>query len=444
MTHNKIKSDLVVRMMVQTCHPPTLSIINPATPHAKGTAPVDCNDDFRLVSSLLAKNPQLNASASRPGQNTKSGSKANPWDQPKKIVRWQDFEYDALQSIYSGKLRQILDHTFDLDDITIPEIPFCQIHDEDSLESLIIKWNQSITSTALSAAQGYLGTRHTEKIYMCKGGQANWPGETRARRRPDWAAVKYSTIDGKSKNRAKNILPGDTKLSSKWSSITINPGDIEDFDLKQNWYQPMAQIFTYCVRNDARHGYLITDKELVVVRVGPKSRNDDFDSQRSLNDLDSILIERPKTTKATSNEAEDLKPYLRALDEGYLEYRAIPWQHYTNDAQRDSAVMTVNLALWWLHMMAANDSSIKEEYTPLKDSEWGTSTDAETQSSSFALSEGSLDRPPFAEKSPKHSLNALSLHSDRAGNKRSRKNEEEDAAYVEQESPQKRKTRGRK
>ena len=30
---------------------------------------------------------------------------------------------------------------------------------------------------------------------------------------------------------------------------------------------PLSQIFTYCVRAKARYGYIITDKELVVLRI---------------------------------------------------------------------------------------------------------------------------------------------------------------------------------
>ncbi len=141
---------------------------------------------------------------------------------------------------------------------------------------------------------------------------------------PNWGAVKNSTIDVKSKGKAKNILPGDTKLSSKWSSSTINPGDIEKHDVRQDWYQPIAQIFTYCVRNNARYGYLITDKELVVIRVGPENQTDNFDSQRSLDDLESIGIVVPETAQGETMDAKVTNPADRTMAKGRLEYRSIP------------------------------------------------------------------------------------------------------------------------
>jgi len=278
-----------------------------------------------LLAYLSVRNTHLDARASPRSQNTKSISRVNRWDQPKNVVKWHDFEYDALQSIYDGSLSEILGQPFELETFNIPQVPFCQIHDEDSLETLISKWNQSMISSALSAAQDdHLQIQVTEKIYMCKGGQASWPSETSVKRRPDWGAVKHSTIDVKSKGKAKNILPGDTKLSSKWSSSTINPGDIEKHDVRQDWYQPMAQIFTYCVRNNARYGYLITDKELVVIRVGPENQTDNFDSQRSLDDLESIGIVVPETAQGETMDAKVTNPADRTMAKGRLEYRSIP------------------------------------------------------------------------------------------------------------------------
>ncbi len=103
----------------------------------------------------MVRNTHLDARASPRSQNTKSISRVNRWDQPKNVVKWHDFEYDALQSIYDGSLSEILRQSFELERFNIPEVPFCQIHDEDFLETLISKWNQSMISSALSAAQDH-------------------------------------------------------------------------------------------------------------------------------------------------------------------------------------------------------------------------------------------------------------------------------------------------
>ena len=392
-----------------------------------------------LLAHLRARNPQLVTSTAGSRQNTRSGSIRNPWDHPRRIVKWRDFEYDTLQSIYGGTLREVLEKSFDLDDVFIPRIPLCQIYDEDSLQTLLIRWNLSVTTSALSAAQGHLKIRRTEKIYMCKGGQAKWPGESNKRRRPDWAAVKDPRLDDDSEDKPRNLLPGDTKPSRKWSSVAIIRGDIEQVHFNRNWYQPMAQIFTYCVRNDARYGYIITDKELVVVRVGPTAQGDSTKSQPS-HDLKALGVAKRKPRKDNLKNVEATDPYLRALKNGYLEYKAIPWHACSNAAQGGSAVMTVNLALFWLHIMAANENTIEDEYAPLKDCKWSIDTDTDSQASSFSVSEGSQDRPPFAERSFNSGLGGLSL----GGKKQSRSSDVEDAGYIGQANPQKRRTRQRK
>ena len=261
---------------------------------------------------------------------------------------------------------------FPLDNVTVSEIPFCQIHDEDSFESLLIKWTQTKTLSALSAAQDRLGIDHAQRIYMCKGGQAKWAdSEVKPKRivrnrrkgdkycRPDWAAVKGSTQDGAS-TKAKNLLPGETKLGSKWSSSMINPGFIDEEEFQEDWFQPISQIFTYCVRNKARYGYLITDRELVVVRVGPRNEDDNIDSQSSM-EVGSIGVKKRRRSMAIVEE-----PHLRVIEDGSLQYRSIPWESFVEDSDRKRGTMTVNLALWWLHMMAADSNDIQETYGPLK------------------------------------------------------------------------------
>ena len=314
-----------------------------------------------LLEYLRTKNPKLDASATRPGQNT--SSKVNRFDEPKRIAEWNDFEYDVLQSIYGGSLHRILEHSFELDVPTVPKFPFRRVRDEDSFESLVVIWNQSVVSNALSAAQGHLRIHKAQKIYMGKGGLSTWPGEANVRRRPDWAAVNDASRDARSKSESRNLLPGETKLSKKWSSLAINQGDIEEADLKENWYQPLAQIFTYCVRNNARYGYIITDKELVVFRVGPIHHSDETDRRLSHGKRAEGSDMELGTKGSRWNKMETTEPNVRAMDSGLMEYKVIPWARPARSSQNSSMKMTVNLALWWLHMLAMNESSIKAKYT---------------------------------------------------------------------------------
>ena len=308
--------------------------------------------------------------------------------------------------MYEGVLRAVLEHHFELRDFSdIPQFPFCEIHDEDSLECLLVKWNHSIVSDALSTAQDHLDNHlSSTKIYMVKGGQADYPGSN-SKLRPDWGAIRRST-PAISKNR--NILPGDTKLSTKWSSDYIERGHCENrWTGACDWFSPLKQIYTYCVRANARYGYLITDKELVVMRITPLQ---EYDGQSGLDNLDS----------QESFGSLNPTPASRARDAGILEYKAIPWQTDDNIASNDSnsEAMTVNLALWWLHIMAADCSDIEDLYAPLRNAVWNAEADAgQSLTSSFALSDMS-DVRQGSDVSNRHGNNTRSRRNGKSKKRR--------------------------
>jgi len=160
------------------------------------------------------------------------------------------------------------------------------------MTQIVILWTKTIVSNGLKAAQKEIGTDLPhEKICMCQGKQAQPPlkvpesidpeskgkKQNQKHRNPDWAGRKCSTVNpnepkrkGKKPTKAKNLLPGDTKVSLKWNSASLTIGDIEKADVKdKRWFQPIGQVYTYCVRLNARYGYIITDKELVVFRIRP-------------------------------------------------------------------------------------------------------------------------------------------------------------------------------
>ena len=105
--------------------------------------------DSPIVSSVHY--PQDDVKLSKKGRNTTNSN----YTQPKCILEWEDFEFDSLQAIYNGRLRKVLDQEISnfTDHSAVPHLPFCEIHDEDSLEALLIKWNQSVVSDALDVTQ---------------------------------------------------------------------------------------------------------------------------------------------------------------------------------------------------------------------------------------------------------------------------------------------------
>jgi hypothetical protein len=443
-----------------------------------------------LLHYLSTKNPTLNVKNCNSGPNTKSGKTA--WDLPRQIQDWADFEYQSLDSIYNGALRNVLRRQFNLHQQVQPDRTSRDIHSEANMSDIVVLWNKTIVSNGLKVAQKQIGTDLPhEKIYMCQGKQAQPPSKVpemlgpeskgkkknQKHRNPDWAGRKPSTVNpneprrkAKKPTKAKNLLPGDTKVSPKWKSANLTKGDVNKAVVKdKSWFQPVAQIYTYCVRSNARYGYIITDKELVVVRIrslpqtGPPREEESTDKKREEQDeyrkLDPDIM-------AGSQELEEFvegaPEATQALTDGVMEYKAIPWDSHIPTSQRNPEVMTVNLALWWLHMMAAESSAIEEDYVTLTDAVWDT--DPGNKTPAYAVVEtDSQDTAPLHETSfnsqscvtsfesdfggrrrPRNSQSYVtSFDSDLGGRKRTR-DDDGDAEMLQMASQSKRPARGRK
>ena len=330
---------------------------------------------------LRRENPTLVRGACSTGSNTTS--RVVEYLVPDHIKDWTDFRYESLCSMYGGVLSQVLESEFQCQDFSaIPQKPFREIHDESSLESLLTKWNHSVVSEALSKAQERLYANHSDKtIYMARGGQSHIPQLVKEKRFPDWAGIQpaLSRVDVQGTRVSSiNILPGDTKVSKKWLSEDIVDGALDTDYTPDNWQRPLKQIYTYCVRANARYGYIITDKELVVVRIGPSSQEKSPTSTQESSQGFDVTQTIPEITEDKSSwdcfehdEEYDYAlptPYFRKLkrDGGVLEYKAIPWgKGNGGKSRRAHDPMTVNLALWWLHIMASVSSIIKDRYAPL-------------------------------------------------------------------------------
>lgn len=359
----------------------------------------------RLLDYLRAENPTPNSCPGRRRGLTKT--KTDRWSEPEYIAVWKDFDYDSLRLIYGGDLRSLLESQHEFDTDRVIESSVLAITDEDSVTGLISDWNMPRVKRALSKAQANLEhSKNRRNIYMMRGGQANYPGSD-SNYNPDWAGVQVlgedflqlekaspcgATVKANQNTRkllAENVLPGDSKPGKKWSSdqITVGPVQLE-FEERKDWYYPLCQVFTYCIKCEVRYGYIITEKELVVLRVRPYT-DDDEDNQSA-------------NTRILPG--QKLSATARISKKGLVEFKAIPW---TNNSQV-SNTLTVNLALWWLHMLASRSTEIQDRYPHLKDETWTeqithsrltSMTDLETENTSTSSSGDLLT--PMMVKDPR-------------------------------------------
>ncbi|EEH19632.2 hypothetical protein PABG_01891 [Paracoccidioides brasiliensis Pb03] len=120
--------------------------------------------------------------------------------------------------------------------------------------------------------------------------------------KPDTAYFAVALPAGTSPNRA----PGDAKPSWKWNTaLTTNPV----LGIRNECRQVLSQVHWYMRQHNSRHGFLLTDRELVIFR--------------------------------------------RADDNGNLEL--VPPIPFTSGGTVEHPQMTVLLALWYLGMHAAQD-----------------------------------------------------------------------------------------
>ena len=132
-----------------------------------------------------------------------------------------------------------------------------------------------------------------------------------------------------------------------------------------DFISPFSQIQTYCGRQwGCRYGYIITPEELVVVRVSRELVGTGLAALRGLREASGNQSSHSRTFSA-----ETISSGLQAmsLDTGSdfsddanpnIEYRpllfkSIPW------AAKGKNVLTIKLALWFLHMETKKDLSVQ-------------------------------------------------------------------------------------
>lgn len=290
-----------------------------------------------LLDYLKRPNPEIIHLERNGKKHSKSQTKTPQYVSPTLIKRWQGVETQISEDLRSAALGACKERT----EINI-DTDERRIRGEEGFGDIVFKWNKDIVTRALEEC----GTSMNRDmvIKMIRGYAAeNCPGSGRSLY-PDWAAVKSKT--GMKELDWTSIMPGDSKYSKNWRSSEIHLGRYDDGNELPGWFGPVSQIFTYCYRLKTRYGYLITDEELVICRIGPRTNS------------------APHTPRTENLELE------ATASDGQFEFFSIPWRNERKaDCSEDSEqnFMTVNAALWWIHIQAATDKSIKWTYEAAED-----------------------------------------------------------------------------
>ena len=285
---------------------------------------------------LQTPNPQLYGAMCKNGPTTGSST---TYHYPAAVYEWNEFEYDTLNVFSNGDLKRFLDGIQDLK--ALPDASDTlsyQFSDKNSFQRVLTSWNLPIVNEALR--KSYIAASWlSENAFLSKGrlGRSQF---SQKRLFPDWSGITTSTSLRGIKNRTS--LPGEAKVSRKWTSKSIIPGRLDFSPDRSRWDGPIGQIFTCCLLNHTRYGYIITDTELVAIRISLEE------------DTDGASLFAP-TNKSSQCQRDAV--LVRARNAGILEYKSIPWEG-SND-------LSINMALWWLHIMANGNTGIGDRYCAL-------------------------------------------------------------------------------
>ncbi len=317
-----------------------------------------------LLNFLTRPNVDLDRSQLKTGPNTLDvGSYDIEGVQP-----WRDFTREKIIECFGDILQANIEAELLYQPPPIPE-HFRKLTNESCVDAILLKHNHVRVNCALTVAATQLKNRGLQLPISWSWGSLSHVEED-TRLRPDWAGTIHSPNPP-----YVNRVPGDTKQSRKWTS-TMRDSDVRSH--QEEFLKPLRQVLLYCIKVNSRYGYIITDAEGFFFRrtkseepARPLSTNRPH--RQHTQPMHNRVASITSVTSGTSAMLLDSSgsPYTDAgnpdINEGPLEYVVVPLGSSGSDS------LTINLSLWFIHLLAASNNSVKEWYPVL--GTWQTVTD---------------------------------------------------------------------
>ncbi|KAK7418165.1 hypothetical protein QQX98_004140 [Neonectria punicea] len=329
-----------------------------------------------LLEFLTHPNPTVSHLTPRSKTNTRHGK----WYRPKQVKKWEGFhDFDVLKSSFRGRLIQAAIQG----GRELPSYPYVHpqvdltIREEEDTKSLFDKWNKSIVTAALDSIHGEFRPAMWSKGDLSPGNEESTPPSTpeKKRKQPpressapakrpkrqsarglrhDSGSTAWDSrpagadSDGTSCRRER--FPKEYKPSGKWKSELVfeselinEAGEWERGQTTANLAWPIRQAFTYCIQSLCRYGCILTCHEAFIFRIKP------LGNEPANGPHDPELLRK------------------RLMANGMMEYISIPWESHRRADVESHDSWTINLALWFVHILAGNNYEAAWEYGPLKD-----------------------------------------------------------------------------
>lgn len=243
-----------------------------------------------------------------------------------------------------------------------------------------------LVNAALIQANTLLGRPQDDRGHLWGSGRG-----VASSGRPDWSFCSPSKKH--QSGRYVNLVPGDTKLSTKWQP-SLRTRNLAE------WRLPVRQVLSYGRDLEVRYGFLITNTHLTTLRFRREKIGDGMATnrlRRAVHDsqVDPQASSTPSVVHATtplmaSTNSTDTAPSSEARPPSSAstqeslysnsdptneflppEYCQIPWSDHnmTIDGKTQSSgpVLTVRLGIFYLCLLArySPDTSIGYDYPPL-------------------------------------------------------------------------------
>ncbi|ATY62557.1 hypothetical protein A9K55_006960 [Cordyceps militaris] len=254
---------------------------------------------------------------------------------------WKDFTYDNIKRIYHDQLNRLsIGDSHESEILEHDRIVF----NEASVDDLLRKFPVSVVNWALHSATSQNETPHFGRGSRCPA--ILWQ---HARYIPDWSVIVTERV---------NVLPGDSKISSKWWPEMLNN---ESYHVE--WTNVVSQVATYMAACSSRYGFIVTDREVVVLRITRQAVGPGLATSRSPR-----RITRRNIMSDSSVAASSSSPRIPSSQD-YVDDNPLNWDYWTihwQKSYRSGDKLTPQLALWALAMMASHgDNHIDYSYPGL-------------------------------------------------------------------------------
>ncbi|KAI0410871.1 hypothetical protein F5X98DRAFT_358646 [Xylaria grammica] len=317
---------------------------------------------------------------------------------PDKREPWADMTFENLQMAFGEVLSKEMSLPEPRDASKIPATKR-KIYTETSVRKLAVAWNEHVVQHALDGANGVLRqAKYGDPLaigrvqFTDNDGRGDLKDEDGRWHYPDWIAYREcegdsiipNPVSGNRKQTIPNLLPGECKPSMKWKSQWLYCSD-QSLKMKAEWV--LRQVTKYMHLAKTRYSFILSDEELVPVRLSTYTRNpaaevEQLNEAQKENIVDlGISFEESEEEEEGAGAQFSRVPLERDPDGSFadesreigyvLEWCSIPWENMGRDA------LTINLALWWLCVLATQGTSVKGygTYTPLGEMNRGDSPD---------------------------------------------------------------------